>query len=576
MKWASLPAALMAAVCLYAGFYYLGMFARRRGELRNLFFSLTCFSISLYDFFCAALYNASSLSEGMHWQRYQFASLALFTIMLSWFIYYSVEYREKRIFVVSTVVLLLFFVLGLTVRNELTLSLANPRVKHVELGGLLSITYMEVNPGLIYRLQYIVMMFMALYVFYIGIRYFIDSEMRPGNPFLVAVIVLFAVTINDSLVGAGVYRFIYLLEYAYLFLIVYMASVLQNNFIDLNREVEELNVQLEEKINERTMELFFSEIGRGLYVEMLKEIPCGDDLKEMESSVAEEVTDRRMETVQKLSQDISIISNIEELLNRALNKAMEISGAITGCLYMVNEMNETERRSFRSLSPVILSAEMEELTAKVFREQSYIITGSMRENGEDGTETIRPAAGRNVLIMPIYLRKDIIGVGYLEKAKGASVFTDTDARLLRAYMDQSANAMEYAFFYQRMINRKGSAAGGESRKPSISSTTEDKIRKALAYIEENYTSDISREGLAASLNMHPDSLGRFFRMYTDKKISEYINELRVRDAAKRLRETDENIIDIAFSVGFESLTTFNRAFLKEMKITPTSYRKGDE
>ncbi|HNV47732.1 MAG TPA: helix-turn-helix transcriptional regulator, partial [Spirochaetota bacterium] len=60
---------------------------------------------------------------------------------------------------------------------------------------------------------------------------------------------------------------------------------------------------------------------------------------------------------------------------------------------------------------------------------------------------------------------------------------------------------------------------------------------------------------------------------TGRKIGDYVNELRVRDAAAMLDGTSENIIDIAFAVGFESLRTFNRAFLKVMNVTPTEYRE---
>ena len=65
---------------------------------------------------------------------------------------------------------------------------------------------------------------------------------------------------------------------------------------------------------------------------------------------------------------------------------------------------------------------------------------------------------------------------------------------------------------------------------------------------------------------------QFFKLYTGKKINDYINELRVQVAADKLRKTDENIIDIAFEVGFESLTTFNRTFARIMNITPGKYR----
>ena len=108
---------------------------------------------------------------------------------------------------------------------------------------------------------------------------------------------------------------------------------------------------------------------------------------------------------------------------------------------------------------------------------------------------------------------------------------------------------------------------------SITSRTEEKIRKVKEFIEENYTSDISREGLAASVEVHPDNLGKLFKTCTNQKLGDYIYELRVRDAAKKLLETDDNIIDIAFSVGFESLRTFNRIFPKFMGVTPEKYRR---
>ena len=106
----------------------------------------------------------------------------------------------------------------------------------------------------------------------------------------------------------------------------------------------------------------------------------------------------------------------------------------------------------------------------------------------------------------------------------------------------------------------------------VTPTTEAKLKKAIHFINENFSSDISREGLAAFIDLHPDSFSRFFKQYTDKKIREYINQLRIREAARLLRETESSVMEIASQVGFESLTTFNRAFMKEMQVTPSGYR----
>jgi AraC-like DNA-binding protein len=131
--------------------------------------------------------------------------------------------------------------------------------------------------------------------------------------------------------------------------------------------------------------------------------------------------------------------------------------------------------------------------------------------------------------------------------------------------------IENALLNERLSERNESRKRGPY--PVISDMAEEKIQKVINYIHENYTFDISREGLAATVDVHPDSLGKLFKSVTSKKLGEYINELRVKDAAKKLVETDDNVINIAFSVGFDSLRTFNRVFPKFMNMTPEKYRK---
>ncbi len=106
----------------------------------------------------------------------------------------------------------------------------------------------------------------------------------------------------------------------------------------------------------------------------------------------------------------------------------------------------------------------------------------------------------------------------------------------------------------------------------VSSDTEHKIKKVEEYIAENYMYDISREGAARSVGMSPGRFGRAFLVCTGRKFSEYINDYRI-EKAKVMLEGDTSIIDIAYSVGFESLSTFSRAFNKNRGITPSAYRE---
>jgi AraC-like DNA-binding protein len=108
----------------------------------------------------------------------------------------------------------------------------------------------------------------------------------------------------------------------------------------------------------------------------------------------------------------------------------------------------------------------------------------------------------------------------------------------------------------------------------ITESSEEKLAKVIDFINENYSSDISREGLAATIDINPNYLSSLFNAYTGKKIKEYINFMRIKEAAKQLEETNEKIVNIAFSVGFENISTFIRSFKTETGKTPSEYRDG--
>ncbi len=113
----------------------------------------------------------------------------------------------------------------------------------------------------------------------------------------------------------------------------------------------------------------------------------------------------------------------------------------------------------------------------------------------------------------------------------------------------------------------------KSQKPSISNELREKLDKTIAFLDENYSYDISREGVAESVGINHDYLGKVFKEYTGMRMNEYINVLRIRKASELLQVHDHSIADIAYAVGFESLSTFYRVFQKIMGESPGSYRE---
>ncbi len=55
--------------------------------------------------------------------------------------------------------------------------------------------------------------------------------------------------------------------------------------------------------------------------------------------------------------------------------------------------------------------------------------------------------------------------------------------------------------------------------------------------------------------------------------SKYMNDLRHEEAKKLLKETDDEVIEIAYSVGFGSLSAFYKFFKERENISPVVYRK---
>ncbi len=122
---------------------------------------------------------------------------------------------------------------------------------------------------------------------------------------------------------------------------------------------------------------------------------------------------------------------------------------------------------------------------------------------------------------------------------------------------------------QRLIEENRQRKSMEQLSPS----SEEKILKVIDYIKNNYHYEISREGLASYCDMSLSALSRGFKQYTGMKLGDLINRLRVRDAMLQLENTEKTVLEIALSVGFESLRTFNRVFLRVNGLTPTEYRE---
>jgi AraC-like DNA-binding protein len=102
--------------------------------------------------------------------------------------------------------------------------------------------------------------------------------------------------------------------------------------------------------------------------------------------------------------------------------------------------------------------------------------------------------------------------------------------------------------------------------------TEKRINKVCQHIQKHAGERISLDRAASLVHLSDSAFCRFFKRVTGKTFSDYVNDIRIGNACNLLTESDKTIAGIAFECGFESLTYFNRVFLKKKHITPRDFR----
>ncbi len=101
---------------------------------------------------------------------------------------------------------------------------------------------------------------------------------------------------------------------------------------------------------------------------------------------------------------------------------------------------------------------------------------------------------------------------------------------------------------------------------------ERRIKKALAFLEQNYDAALSLEDIAASAGLGVSSCLRLFRSVLDTTPVRYLVKLRLQKAAELLKRGEaKTIAELAYACGFSDASYFDRCFRKEYGQTPSAY-----
>ena len=103
----------------------------------------------------------------------------------------------------------------------------------------------------------------------------------------------------------------------------------------------------------------------------------------------------------------------------------------------------------------------------------------------------------------------------------------------------------------------------------------ESIRRAINYIENHITEELTIGDIAKQAMISPYYFQKGFSMLCGFTVGEYIKKRRLTLAGSELVSTNKKIMDIALEYGYNSPDSFTKAFLRYHGATPAAIRKGE-
>ena len=97
----------------------------------------------------------------------------------------------------------------------------------------------------------------------------------------------------------------------------------------------------------------------------------------------------------------------------------------------------------------------------------------------------------------------------------------------------------------------------------------------MSFINKNYQDKVTLEQIANAGGVCKSSCCNIFKKYLHDSPMNYMINYRIECSAKKLKETDLTITEIAFEVGFSGASYYSEMFHKYFGCSPKEYRMRD-
>lgn len=100
------------------------------------------------------------------------------------------------------------------------------------------------------------------------------------------------------------------------------------------------------------------------------------------------------------------------------------------------------------------------------------------------------------------------------------------------------------------------------------------MKKLLDYIKEHYAEPLTLKDVAKHFHFNPSYLSSYFSTHNQEGFIEYLNKIRVEEAAKLLINGTQNISEISGLVGYSDHSYFCKVFKKIKGVSPSQYKRS--
>ena len=171
------------------------------------------------------------------------------------------------------------------------------------------------------------------------------------------------------------------------------------------------------------------------------------------------------------------------------------------------------------------------------------------------------------VILLTALSETVNQIDGLETGADAYITKPFENKLLKA---QISNLLESRKRLQKSFRESEEKWAGDT---SLTQRDKNLVERSVQIVENHLLdTNFSVEQLADELGVSRSSLHRKMRVLTNQSATEFIRYVRMKKALKLMKESDLNIDEIGFAVGFNSHSYFSQCFKKLYGKTPTDYQ----